>query len=737
MNISNFIQMNDWNIKNFFITIFAFQIAFYGFIGLDFLGLEIPIFRQLISFFFLIYIPGIIILRILKLHELGNTKTLLYSVGLSITILMFAGYFMNVFYPKIGISEPISIIPLLTMISLIVIILCILSYVRDKEFSRTPIINIKSLLSPPVLFLLLIPFVAIFGTYFVNKYNNNILIMFLIVLIVIIIILIGFNKLISKNKYHLSLFIITISLLFHRSLISMYIWGWDINYEYYLSNLVVTSSFWDMTIPLPVNAMLSITMLAPIFSKLCGLSLIWVFKIFYPLLFSLVPIGLYEIFRKQTNDKIAFLSCFFFIAIPIFFGEMITLARQQIAELFLVLLILLIIDKNINKTKRSVLLIIFGFSLTVSHYGLSYIYMFSIIFVWLILVVLQNQKIVYRLKNIFFFKSNNYKNIKIDRKKVISKTKYFSITLNIVLLFFTFTILWYAYVSSSTPFKAIVDMGDNIIRAISTEVLSTNSVQGLDLIISETMSPLRSITKYFYLATQFLIIIGIITLRFWRNKLKIEKEYAAFLYVMLAICLAGISIPYVSSALNTGRLYHITLIFLAPFCVIGGISILKIICKVVRKSWNDNFIKQSMKFFSIFFVIFFLFTTGFVYEITNDDKSFLSKNKDIYYPIFNEQEILCTRWVTNFNHNNTIYVDNIRRWLFIGICGECYKDLPNDNRLIKSNSTIYLGSYNINEKKVVIRLEVGTRSVTENIDSEIFVKNKNKIYNSRGAEVYN
>ncbi len=52
---------------------------------------------------------------------------------------------------------------------------------------------------------------------------------------------------------------------------------------------------------------------------------------------------------------------------------MTALARQEVAELFFVLLILLLVSKEMNQRIQSALFIVFGLSLVVSHYGLFYI----------------------------------------------------------------------------------------------------------------------------------------------------------------------------------------------------------------------------------------------------------------------------------------------------------------------------------------------------------------------------
>ena len=660
MQINNPFQMNDWEIRKFLKVVLAVQLTMWVVISLDAIGLQIPIIRQLIGFIYLTFVPGVVILRVLKLHKLSTIETLLYTVGLSIATLMFTGLFMNTFYPSFGISAPISLTPLIITISILVVILCILSYMRDKDFSDPSFIDIGDALSPPALFLCLIPFLAIFGTYLVNFYENDIILMFLIVIIALIAILIGFDKFIPKNLYPLAVFIIAISLLFHNSLISMYIWGCDINCELYLANLVKMNSMWDSTIPEIVNAMLSIVMLAPIYSIITNMHIAWVFKIIYPLLFSLVPLGLYRVFQKQTNDKIAFLSCFFFVSLSTFYTEMPALARQEIAELFLVLLILLMINKDMNKIKRSLLFIVFGISLVVSHYGLSYVYMLCLIAAWLILVLIDNPE-MQRLGTNFQSKfgrareklAGNPISLKVDR----------TIRSTFVLLFITFALTWYLYVSSSSTFNAIVHIGNHITNSIFTDFLNPEVAEGLDFITRKTISPLHNVAKYLHLLSLFFIAIGVLTLMLNRKgtEMKFEREYEAFSLVSFLICLAGISVPFFASALNTTRLYQIMLIFLAPFCVIGGVTVFKLINKVVKTSWTNQRVKSSFKVLSVFFAIFLLFDSGWVYEVANDHPGSISLSQDKllgFRSLIHEQDMTGAEWLAVHRDNSTIvYAD--------------------------------------------------------------------------------
>ena len=105
---------------------------------------------------------------------------------------------------------------------------------------------------------------------------------------------------------------------------------------------------------------MSVNILAPSYSLICGMTLTQVFKIIYPLLFAMVPLGLFEIFKKQINNKSAFLGAFLFMSISTFYYDMISLARQQTAELFLMLLLLVVLNNMHRRMIKSILFLIFG-----------------------------------------------------------------------------------------------------------------------------------------------------------------------------------------------------------------------------------------------------------------------------------------------------------------------------------------------------------------------------------------
>ncbi len=58
-----------------------------------------------------------------------------------------------------------------------------------------------------------------------------------------------------------------------------------------------------------------------------------------------------------------------------FFVTMPTEGREEIAQLFLILIVLLVVDDRVRMGERSLLLLVFAAALVVSHYGTSYFFL--------------------------------------------------------------------------------------------------------------------------------------------------------------------------------------------------------------------------------------------------------------------------------------------------------------------------------------------------------------------------
>ncbi len=703
MKFINIFQMNDWKINKFIIIIISIQFAFWGTVGLDIIGFNVPIARQVLGFIYLTFVPGVVLLRILRLHNMGNIETILHIIGLSIASLTFIGFFINIIYPIFGFSRPFSESKLLLTISSVNVILIILAYIIDKNFSDSSEISINNNFD---LYLCLFPFLSIFGTHVMNISGNNILLMTLIILAMCTVIITSYGLSYNKryNNLELLIFLLSMSFLFHVSLISAYIIGYDIQREYYSAKSVQFASSWDPGIDNDLlGSLLSISVLPTIYSNVCNLELIWVFKIIYPLIFSLVPLGLYRIFQKQTNENVAFLSSFYFISMPCFYYLMPQMAREMIAQLFYVLIILLMIDIHMSDFKKCILFIIYILGLAVSHYAISYIFAFAALVVW------------------FSFIYN--------RAKMQNKFKSNLFNTNIFLLIFVFNIAWYLYVSGGIVFDTIVGIFDHIFDSFISDFLNPNKTQGAQIIIQDEKSILNNILKILYLMSHAAISLGVFHIIKNKKFSRFNWTYASFAIVNYLLLLVAILVPNFSVNLNTIRLFQISLLFLAPFFVIGASSVVIYLCVLIKA----ELCKYVYIPISIFLAIFFLINSGLLHECTGEYYgSSISLNSTSDGARFNECEILCAKWIYDTYYEMPIYADT-NRWVLLNSIFGTSNVKQIRGLSVPKNSYIYLGSFNV---KTHIFSYFGLIEGPEYINLDCMIKNRHKIYDN-GCHIYN
>jgi len=727
MKVINPFQMNNWDISYLFIFILIIQTFLWITILFNLTGNHIPIISEILASISLFYINGVLILRILRIHSLGNIENFLYSVGLSIAVTMFLGMAVDLIYPLFGIKTPISTLPLIITFTVFTVCLCFLSHARDKSFKNQTYIDLTGIINP-ILFLSLIPFLAIFGTYLMNYYGNNSILMIMYILIALIPIMVAFDKFIPKRLYPLTVFLLSVALLFSSSLISNYINGWDINMEYYFSNGVVTNSYWNTAIPEILNSMLSIVIVEPIFSKISGLNVADIFKVIYPILFSFVVLGLYSVFKKQTTNKIAFMSCFLFISVFMFFLEMPYLARQEIGELFVVLMIMVMLEKNLTRRQLSILTVFFIPALLVSHYSLDYIYMFILVFSYLVILIrnlnLTNEfPILGRWQIIKFFFYKEYSRddtLKLDYRLQL-------------LLIFSLTLIYYNLFSSAALFDLTVFTLNNVMSTAYAYLFNPNSLAAVGIVTSEK-SFLRSIALDLHLIIELMIGIGILFLLYRRTNMKFNENFSLFSvmsFLMLGLVLV---VPFLAGALNPERFYQIALIFLSVFFVVGWIGFFRIINRIFKFKWKMKSIyTNSLKLIAIFLAISLIFNSGVVYELFHDKPTSMSLHSTMDGPKFNNIELTGAEWLNDHKLDIIVYSDVYRSLLLNGYFINTHTSIENGTQLIQP-SYIFLGTYNIENNQIAIPAK-GSSPVAY-LDDRNYTNFDNKSYDNGGSQVY-
>ncbi|WP_421077861.1 DUF2206 domain-containing protein [Methanothermococcus sp. Ax23] len=727
MKLQNPFKLQNWKFKKFLLIILGIQLSLLGLFTLNNLGIDITILRPLIGFIYISFIPGYLLLRILRLHNLSSIESFLYALGLSLFMGMFVGFLMNMFYPILGITnKPIAEIPIVLTMAGVVFLLCIIAYFRDKKYNSPDYINLKDIINPQVLFLSLIPFMAIFGTYLVNYYHNNILLMIMIVIIALIALIVGFTDWIDKKYYPYAIWAIAIALVWHIMLITPYVNNHD--GEMVGAKSTIENGFWNYNIYGNYNSILSNNVFTPMVYFILGINLTWVYKLIFPLWISIFPVVIYVIVRKYLDCKMSFLSALVVIISGgmAYINTFTVITKQFMAEFFMSLIIVAMYG-DINRLKKMIITLMFGMGVIWSHYGTSYLFMAGLLFTVIFL------KIYKLIDN----KPNNYNN-----------SKEF---LSFALIYLLLILSWYMYVSSSSLFKSIVGIGSSVFGSIWTSFLSPDASRGAYMIAKKYSEGLLLLIKYMNLGIAFFMVLGMCKTLWNYKKSKFDATYLGLSLYFLGILVAAVVLPFFA-VMGPDRLYILALIITSPFCIIGGILFFKIISKIFRKDIKTN---NLLKIVCVYVIILMLFNVGFIQELTKDHPTSIALSQNsvdkygtledrarLYNRLITEYDMHAVKWMSQYDKKNSnIYYNRGRS--SVGIMLDNYGDmslkikgLNEHTKYIEEKSYIWLMYVNL-KKNVGFGVIPGV-AVSYYFDfSEVkpLLKNKNKIYDNGGSQI--
>ncbi|MEM2561384.1 MAG: DUF2206 domain-containing protein [Candidatus Bathyarchaeia archaeon] len=465
--------------------------------------------------------------------------------------------------------------------------------------------------------------------------GNNMLLLILLVIVALVPFLSLLNKL--QPIYPLIIFSISLSLLYHIVLSSLS-FGGDAYIEYGFSNMVLKEGIWNpSSIVNSSNAVASINILVPIICQLCAVDIMQAFKIIYPILLSLVPVGLYSILKRQINLEYAFLSVYFLLSVRFFYTWVSEFVKQGFAMFFLIVVMLIFTSKIKRSVAESLMLVFFSFLLVTSHYGVSYLFLIYVPVAMICQILIKDREI-----NPLF--------------------SYFS-------FYIALTISWYMYVSAGYAFESIVCLGERIVSNIH-ELFNPETSDTLALLVKETPYFSKLTLKGLYLLVNTFIALGL--LRVIHDELKglrsrnwsLSSEYVSFAIPSFCFLVASL-FPYVTRyGMDISRAYCVLLLFLAPFCIIGFLSLIDIV-KNSLKPINAG------KALTVLFAIFLLFNSGFVTEILGEkDVGSVAisqarinssgtpyEKASLYTNYFAEEDIFSAKWLSEHRENQLVSSD--------------------------------------------------------------------------------
>lgn len=745
MRLNNPFEANDWNIKELLIAVWGIQLVLWLTAVLGSFGTDVPIVPQLVGIVYVLFLPGVLLLRTLRLHKLGSAETLLYTVGLSLAFDMAVGLLLTAAGALNLISRPISLPPLLISFSAAIFALSLLAYRRDKKFDDPAPVRLTDRSLRWSLFLAILPFVCVFGTYLMNDYGSNALLLVVYVTIGVSMLFIAVSEKFPKELYPLAIFVIALVMLFSTSLISPYISGWDITAEYYDAALVVGNGAWNWTRSDPYNSCLSVVMIPPIVSILAKIDLVYVLKAVSSLLFALMPVGLYAVFKKLTDEKIAFLSAFFVICSFTFFIDLPQLARQEMAELFLALILLLSVSNEIKGSLKRPLLLVFTFSLIVSHYALG------IIFIGLSSAAACALYVIYYRKAIRRGRRARKISHSKRRDDVVSsggENQSELLNLPFVVLLVVLWVVWYSYVARGV-ITASTAVDTRFLVSLFSSDVGVASSTGISSAVATT-GPLHNAATGLRLLVEGFIIIGLIVTLLRRGCR--NTTYLCLAVGALGLLAAAAFLPNVASQLNVTRFYHIASLFLAPFCIAGGIFVVSTMQKYLPLRTPSR--ASSIKVIAVLLFVSLLFESNALYQVVEHSSGNFALDNQLKWPVYSRQEVTAANWWhATKNNSSLVYADILRDKLLITLDGGfLYGQAtgirvlvdggPSDPRysyLIDVNATrngsyVFLGTKNIESSVLALRA-VG-RYVYLNLNQTDVLLGRSEVYDNGGAQIY-
>jgi uncharacterized membrane protein len=411
--------------------------------------LNISFFRQILGLVFLSFVPGVLILCILKPDKLGLTEMFVLSMGLSISFVMFSGILINTIYPIFDYETPLSITSLVISLTMALLILAIFadlrggfSFLVNRDY---PKLDIKD----KTLFLILpiFPILSVLGMHLMNTTDNNTMLMALLFLIpgYVIFIAISHNQ-IPEKVYPPIIFLISISLVLLMGMRSSHIIGADVHNEYYIFLQTLSNERWIVLSHNILDSCLCISVLPTIYQSFLNINPEYLFKILYPFLFSIGPLVVYIISKKYIDSSYAFLASVFFMSQLTFLGTAMS-PRTTVGILFFALSVMVLFHNGLDKVIKRLFFMIFALSCIFSHYSTTYIFFIVLFITFIGMQITQNIFSSQRGPTI----SNNplsglvkSQDATFDAPRYLPKSH---ITIGIVVLFFIVLFFWYSLVT--------------------------------------------------------------------------------------------------------------------------------------------------------------------------------------------------------------------------------------------------------------------------------------------------
>jgi uncharacterized membrane protein len=250
----------------------------------------------------------------------------------------------------------------------------------------------------------------------------------------------------------------------------------------------------------------------------------------------------------------------------------------------------------------------------------------------------------------------------------------------------------------------------------------------------------NAISRVFAYTTELLIGVGFIGLITKKVKIQFDREYFILIATAIAFLAGLIIVPGLAQTMNMTRYYHILLFFLAPLCILGAETISNYISPKREQLYTSFLI-------IIILIPYFLFQSGFVYEITGSDNFSLplSKHRSSEIELYSKfgftpiMDVYGARWLSNntVTQRTEIYADVYASSTLLGYGSPILNKMNalNNVTTISINGVIFLNKLNGKYNKILGEKSLG-KNDEWNTTTILPLNNMNKVYSNGGSMIY-
>jgi uncharacterized membrane protein len=552
----------------------------------------------------------------------------------------------------------------------------------------------------------------------------------MIAVVCVIIGLAGFGKL-RESYYPYLIGTVGLALLLQSTLISSGLIGSDVHTEYYFYYKALNG--WNYADPHPYNSAAGSTLLAPFLTNVFHIPGYWIYKLVFPLIFSVVPVLLYYVFRKEFGAKVAFFASLFFVIVPTWSMELIGIPRQMLGEVMLALCLFVVIVSKWRLLVKVPLLIVFGVIGATFHYIMGPIILLYLCLGGFFLLFFKRRvfpvKWMSLIVGVLVICNVAYYGWVCKGMPLTCLTTGSDIVVNLIVDIFPSSMSFlkpdveipvYPYIEPGTEYpEGMSEEIDKVVAQAEDDITTTtdNTTSYLPGFIANTDPVIKAawggdfnqvdvwgkVFRVIQYATQLCIIVGCIVMV--KNRKKYSAEYLCFCGAaafMLGMCMF---VPHFAAMINATRFYHLSLFVLAPVFVVGGMTIFR-----------------NMKILSLGLIIpYFVFTSGAMFELTQQTNInqinmpysiSLSNHRVDMVGVFTENDLKVRDWAVENNLVINMYADTHSQLILWEKAYTYWRDLRAalETKEFKTGKYIFLSERNNKDQVLVLRPDTGGSS---------------------------